>query len=118
MNILPGQVTEGAVALKGMNAHITAPPGTATGEVLVGVRPQELLVGETPGAALTIEAPVTVVEPLGSETFVHVEIGGAAIIGSTPGREAPEVGATIRLSAPTESLHFFDARTERTLHTG
>jgi multiple sugar transport system ATP-binding protein len=115
MNILPGKATDGGIALDGLG--VTAKPSrpARAGDVLVGIRPQELIVGDAPGAGLVLEAKVVVVEPLGSETFVHVELGGQSIVASTTSKQPPRVGSTVRLAAPAESLHLFDAKSGRAL---
>ena len=125
MNLLPGQVTSAggrpAVALDGGG---TAPlPATAAANavagrrVLLGVRPDDLAAvdGDAPADGLLIQAAVSVVEPLGPETLLHVDAGGTAVVGTAPGRRPLQAGQPVRLAAANDTLHLFDAGTEQTL---
>ncbi|HMG49990.1 MAG TPA: sn-glycerol-3-phosphate ABC transporter ATP-binding protein UgpC [Inquilinus sp.] len=124
MNLLPGQVAvvDGrvAVALDGGGAAPlpAAAAGVAPGRrVLLGVRPDDLALAEdqAPADAFVIEGVVSVVEPLGPETLLHVDAAGAAVVGTAPGRRPPPVGRTVRLAAANDTLHLFDAESEQTL---
>jgi multiple sugar transport system ATP-binding protein len=80
------------------------------------VRPHDLVVGQTEGNdGMTIAGTVNAVEPLGSETLVHVEIGTSEIIATAPGKLIPKVGSTVSATAGTGSLHLFDAGSEQAL---
>jgi multiple sugar transport system ATP-binding protein len=124
MNILPGRVTgvdSGAWVDLGLGAPVLLPEAAAAmpagGEVLLGVRPQDLAVADRradPGD-LSLEGRVIVVEPLGSEAFVHVEVGDGLIVASAPAKNPPPVGGPVRIGARANSLHLFDARTEQAL---
>ena len=84
--------------------------------MLVGVRPQDLQLAERGGpAGLSVTGEVSVVEPLGAETFVHIEAGDETIVATTTSRTTPRVGTPITATAPAETLSFFDAATERSL---
>ncbi|HET8622021.1 MAG TPA: ABC transporter ATP-binding protein [Gemmatimonadales bacterium] len=77
MNFLPGQAVQ----------HF-APGGRSAGNLTVGVRPHDLRIVD-PGAG-DLSARVDVVEPLGSELLVYLELEGVAD------------GALLRVSAPPE----------------
>ncbi|GGL77335.1 ABC transporter ATP-binding protein [Wenxinia marina] len=108
MNILAGGIEGDApVARKG-------------GPILLGVRPQDLLIGSAAGqvadtSGLTLWGPVTAVEPTGPETLVHFDVDGETVIGTAPGDEIPEVGARIEARAPAGAIHRFDASTKKAL---
>lgn len=86
------------------------------GDMLIGIRPHELTVDENGTAGgISLQGIVTAVEPLGSETLVHLDVDGAAIIATAPGKTVPKSGATLRVSAPVGSLYLFDAKTEKSL---
>jgi multiple sugar transport system ATP-binding protein len=84
------------------------------GSHLVGVRPHDLVIGET-GGALSLSGEVTAVEPLGSETLVHFETSGASVIATAPGKMIPAVGSTVTAHAAPGALYLFDAKTERAI---
>lgn len=69
----------------------------------VGVRPEALTIGDT-GLAAT----VTLVEPLGAETLVHLKIGDdIAIMRGSDGIEL-DPGAEVHVTASESALAFFD----------
>ena len=119
MNILPARATTaGATTLALGEQPLTLPSamGTVPADLLVGVRPQQLRVlatGET--SDLVLSGKAAVIEPLGSETFVHVEHGGGLILASASAKAPPVVGETVRLGAPVSALTLFDAASERAL---
>jgi multiple sugar transport system ATP-binding protein len=113
MNIVPAKAGQGALQLgeKPLAWSASLPP-----DVLVGVRPQELRVLDLDEAAdLTLTGTVAVVEPLGPETFVHVETAGGLLLASAPAKNPPAVGSPVRLGASASGLRLFDAKSERAL---
>lgn len=124
MNMVPAKAVAaaGGIALDhGLGGTPVALAGAGTlaagQDLLVGVRPQDLVVlgADAPAPDLALEGKVSVVEPLGSETFVHVEIGERTLMASAPPKAAPAAGATVRLGAAVAGLHVFDAKTEKAL---
>jgi multiple sugar transport system ATP-binding protein len=128
MNLLRGRVVpeDGAVEVGSQRLPLRCRP--AGGEVVVGIRPEALRPAADSEARL--EGPVVLVESLGSDLLVHVELDGPAFFavenGDAPPRAARltariepsarvRVGERIRLSVDPERLHFFDPRTERAL---
>ena len=105
MNLLRGRRTETGVTLD------------AGGDILIGVRPHDLLVGGTgtEQAALDLEGTVTAVEPLGPETLVHLDIDGSAVIATAPAKLIPAAGSTLSCRAAKSSLYLFDAKSEQSL---
>lgn len=112
MNMLPGTVNGQSVDLKsGGQIKITLKSDAAQ-QVLVGVRPDDLTLGEgTP----VISGKVAVREPLGPETLIYVETKAGEIIAKASGRTPPEVGEQVTLSADPANLHIFDAETGEAL---
>ncbi len=86
-----------------------------TTSVLVGVRPQDLRLSEGDPAGLTVEGKVSVVEPLGAETYVHIDTGEETLVATTTGRSVPHVGAAVRATAHADMLCYFDSATEKAL---
>ncbi|EMS97666.1 sugar ABC transporter ATPase [Agrobacterium tumefaciens str. Cherry 2E-2-2] len=105
MNLLRGARTTNSVA------------PSATGELLIGIRPHDLLVGEadaTP-SAFSLEGTVTAVEPLGPETLVHLDTATTSVIATARGKSIPAVGSQLQCRAETGTLYLFDAKTEKLL---
>ena len=87
-------------------------PGPAVGEadgVVVGIRPELLRpAGEAPGG-ITLDVLAEVVEPLGSDVFVHgVTGGGDAVVARLAGDARLSPGERVALSAPAGRVHLFD----------
>ena len=80
-------------------------------EVLIGVRPEQLIPGKT-----GIAATVSVVEPTGSETHLIVRSGDQDLISVIRDRSSFSVGEKINLSAEKSFLHVFDAKTSERLN--
>jgi multiple sugar transport system ATP-binding protein len=140
MNLLPGslvahggapavQVAAGAFALpaghaaSGTAAATLAKAPTTAGDVLVGFRPEDVvLTGAGQGA---LQAKVRVVESLGYERHVlcHVEgaddvVGGGDVVVRTPATAVlPGDGESVGLDVPPGRLHLFDVATTRRLGT-
>ncbi|MDB5623648.1 MAG: ugpC [Devosia sp.] len=114
MNMLAGSLAGNTLTVEGTTiAGLDLP--AHTGEVLVGVRPHDLVVGDATGSGLTATGLVEAVEPLGAETLVHVQVGSGQVIATAPGRVVPQVGSTVAVHAGAGSIYFFDAASEKAL---
>lgn len=114
MNMLSGEIRGKKIML---DAGFSIPADTSAGDakkVLVGIRPNELRPVKG-GKSFLMEGTVSVLEPLGSETLIYVDVGGIEIIATAPGRTPPALGETVFLDAPAEEIHIFDATTNETL---
>jgi ABC-type sugar transport system ATPase subunit len=78
-------------------------------DLLVGVRPEHL-VWAASGTPL-IEGNASVVEPLGSDTLVSLDVAGSALVVRLPPRIVRRRGEAVRLTADPANLHFFDRTT-------
>jgi multiple sugar transport system ATP-binding protein len=113
MNLLPGAVTGNVLTAGGATIGNVDAGKITGGAALVGVRPHDLIVGDTNGAALTVSGLVTAVEPLGAETLVHLDIAGTPVIATAPGKMLPKVDSTVTANAAPGTLYLFDAQTEQ-----
>jgi multiple sugar transport system ATP-binding protein len=82
-------------------------------EVKVGVRPESVDVGGGPSPEGAIPGRVYVVEPMGPETWVTMEIGGERVIGHALPDTALRSGDRAWIRYDKGRLHLFDAETER-----
>jgi len=114
MNMLSGTCSNAEVELWN-GARLPSPvSGEYHGRTItVGIRAEDLAICDESQSEL--RGLVSVVEPLGSESLLYVDVHGKEIIASGPGRNAPRPGTTIGLTAPKESIHFFDADTGESL---
>lgn len=86
--------------------EVDLPAGTP---VELGIRPRDLVLGERPGMP-ALRGRVYVVEPLGRQREVTVQIGAARVAVVTPHEDvAPDTLATI--SAPSDRLLLFERET-------
>ena len=87
-------------------------PGPAAGRepgTVVGIRPELLRpAAELPGG-IPVAVVAEVVEPLGSDVFVHgVTDGGDAIVARLAGNASVAPGERLSLAAPAGEVHVFD----------
>ena len=82
-------------------------------ELVLGVRPEDVHISDTPDAAGAHSASVRVVEPYGDENAIHLYFDGdedeADFIGSVEGMRQLTEGSTVGVSFPEEAVHIFDA---------
>ncbi len=83
-------------------------------EVIVGVRPEHF--SPTSQVGQTLNGTVQVVEPLGSDTLVHMAIGGGLLTARMAPDIRPAVGQALSIGVDPARLHLFDPTTERALH--
>ncbi|MGF7233903.1 MAG: ABC transporter ATP-binding protein [Frankia sp.] len=117
-------------------SRVPAVAERAGSDLVLGFRPHDLSTGPAPDGVLAVEATADLVEQLGTELLVHLPPEGehrpvvrgrfAAGDGASPSRH-PELlasldprtairrGDQVRLWAPAERLHVFDAETGKTL---
>jgi len=122
MNMLPSQLAGGSIAMAGVSLPLdrldgmALTPGT---KVTFGIRPEDIAV-LTPGAraAATVDADVTMVEPLGAEYLLSFALNGHELVAKIVGRTLPNVGDRLRFAFNMEHAHVFDAATGRSLRRG
>jgi multiple sugar transport system ATP-binding protein len=122
MNVLPGTVVDegGVRKVQAAGGTLTVAPEVAqvlgsrgTADVLLGVRPEHLVV-----AGSGIPAKLRLVESLGHERHLVCELEEARdiIVRTSSAAAVPSEGATIHLDAAPGALHLFDAGSGRRLH--
>ena len=128
MNFLPGSfdggsgeavLCEGRVRLRLDEGLARALAAAGRNDRLVfGVRPEHLHVDGTGDTGTAIDAVVEVVEPLGAETIVEVDLGGEAVTARLKGEHLPSVGSPLRLQVQPRSIYAFDADSGQRLRGG
>ncbi len=111
MNLLNARIEESRIVLGGLS--ITSPEllGLAGGEVIVGIRPQDVEVGTEEG----VRARLIGVEKLGGGVIVHAVLGNQEVTSYTEKRWMEhglevEGSVTLNFRGP---LYIFDAQTEK-----
>jgi len=109
MNVLQGRGSgtgDGRVIEAG-SLTIPVELSTYEGELQVGIRPEYVgLCAVDKGAG---NADVLVVEPLGSETLVHLNVGGQPLVARLPGFADVRVGTRVGVKVDRRRLYLFDA---------
>jgi len=83
-----------------------APPAAVLDRDLVlGVRPEHVTAGDAGPAAFA--APVQVIESLGNETLLYLDVAGGTFVVRTPGTAAAAVGQPLPLALRPEHIHLF-----------
>jgi ABC-type sugar transport system ATPase subunit len=107
MNLLPGRVEAGRAILPDGTAlplDRAAPDGPAT----IGIRPERLIwLPPSDPATPAIAGPAVVVEPLGSETLVTLDVAGTELHARVPARSVRHAGAAVRLALDPADIHLF-----------
>jgi ABC-type sugar transport system ATPase subunit len=85
--------------------------------VHLGIRAEDvqLVDGEAAQQPDVFRGEVTLVEPLGSDTFVEVSNGGSAVTVRVAPDLHPQPGEHLRVRMPRQKLHVFDAKTGKRL---
>ncbi len=108
MNLLPVRIagTE-AMLPDGTRLPLRAPP--SAGEALLGLRPERLawLPPDAAPAGAELTGRAAVVEPLGAETLVTLDIGGHELHARVPPRSVRAAGEQVRLAVDPADLHLF-----------
>jgi ABC-type sugar transport system ATPase subunit len=115
MNLMAGQFDGASVVLPGGRRLALPARATAarTRDVVLGIRPEHLewIAADDPRAAVIGDAAV--VEPLGSDTLVSLDIAGANLIARLPPRRVRRAGERVALTVDPAHVHFFDPATQR-----
>ncbi len=109
INLLKAVRRDGAVTVPGSPITLPAPRVALPDDLLLGVRPEDI----RPSPAGAFTATVTLTEPLGVETILHLKAGELALIGLVAGMAAQRVGDQVRFDIVREKLHFFGTDNKR-----
>lgn len=118
MNLMPAQVLSigGVVAVDADGVGGELWPGEVPAhDVVFGVRPEHLRIGDRPDAAIVLRGSVELVENLGAEQLITCRVGAHQVVVRAPRGRAPERGEHVVLGADVEHVHLFDAATGRRL---
>jgi multiple sugar transport system ATP-binding protein len=128
MNMIDGRLSgeNGTVQFIDKNnaVRLTVPPARHEAlknhvgkNVTLGIRPEHLRETGTPGGAdgTSITALIEVVEPMGFEINLYLNLGGQNITARINTSVEPAVNTRHVLDVDMNCAHFFDAETERTI---
>lgn len=78
----------------------------AAGKGVLGVRPEHLDVVDSEAAGIPVQ--IKLVEPLGSDTLIHFDVGGTSAIARVDPSRKPKLGERVYLMPQTDKIHLFD----------
>lgn len=88
-------------------------PRTQASSVIVGLRPEHVLVEAPASSSLEpiaqLPAKLTVLEPLGAETLATFAVHGATLVAKAPQHYDAPLGTVTTLYAKADAARFFDA---------
>ncbi len=87
--------------------------GATTGrDFIVGVRPEHWDVVPTGTEVATVQARADVVEYLGNEELLHIQVAGQDLVAIVSSERGVRPGDVVTLHIPLEKMHLFDAETD------
>jgi multiple sugar transport system ATP-binding protein len=112
MNVLGGSVTDGVFA-HGAGSVALSESGRR-GEAMLGFRPEHASLVDTAGEG-TFAGEIYVVEPLGNETLVAVDVDGTIVNVRMAAEFTAAIGQRCAVRPDPRHLHLFDAETGEAL---
>ena len=129
MNLVEGRLVSGDGGLKiALSDTLEVPVPTRNGadltdgaSVIMGLRTEDLSISgenEQPakGPCFEVDGIVRIVEPLGNETNLHLDLQGARLVAKCDGRRIFTVGEQLRMTLQLTHLHIFDGKTEQSIY--
>src|SRR5689334_18433440 len=113
MNLIPGRLATDAGAPRVSALGLDLPAARFDGgsrDVILGVRPHDLVIGNGSADANAARATVVLVEPLGSEQIVHLSVGQNQLVTAVaPSERRFTVDEVTSVKIAPTSMHLFDA---------
>lgn len=123
MNFLSAKLwqEEQELIIGGQGWQLPAPPAwkqaLGINPLVLGVRPEDVsLEPYVPGQG--ISGTVDVIEPMGAESYVYVQLPAETIVARVAPSFAQKPGDRVTVKLASERLHLFDGQSEKTLFIG
>jgi multiple sugar transport system ATP-binding protein len=90
-------------------------------QVVMGLRTEDIFISQTdgqraPSVSCEVSGKIKVVEPLGSETNLHMNLQGVDLVARSAGRRLFNVGEELQMTLDLTHLHIFDAESEHSIY--
>ena len=83
-------------------------------EIVLGLRPEDLrVIEDAAGETAAFEATLEVIEPVGSEAYLHLRMGAHELVARVAPDRLPQPGQRLRLGFSVDKLHVFDTASEQ-----
>lgn len=127
MNFLPSRVSQkdNGIYLEEEGFNVKVPDNLADKlkdyvdkEAVFGVRPEDIrnkLTAKDPLPDSTVEAIVEVVEPMGSEIFLHLRVGENRLLARVDAHDRSKVSDKVEMVFRMHRIHVFDKDTEKVI---
>jgi multiple sugar transport system ATP-binding protein len=112
----------GALTIEGNGFDVTVPPtnarmyeATENKPIIFGIRPEDIHDAEYLPANITpayIDARVEVVEQMGNEMILYLDVAGKTLIARTDPRTRAHTGNMLRVAFNMDNVHLFDKDTQ------
>ncbi len=116
MNMVPGKLVKEGSSWKfvseDFSIQLTYMKFENEGDVILGIRPEHIMLVKDNGISATIKN----VEPMGSVTFLNVQIGRTELTVQYTGLVKLEAGMDINLAFAEEKMLFYDKKTGKLLN--
>ena len=112
MNLVPCTLTGDGADLQGAVIPLPQPlaqRAAAVASLKLGIRPENITLAATSADAQRVAARVTLLEPLGAETLVTLQIGAVEMVARAPASFHQQTGSAIDVYLSPQHLHLFDA---------
>jgi multiple sugar transport system ATP-binding protein len=91
---------------------------TDTTDFVLGIRPENARFGSAADEGKTVRGTVEVVEVVGSDNFIYLDIDGEEFRLRTTSEREPELGSTLEVTFDEAGVNLFDANTEEAVLHG
>jgi len=92
-----------------VSSRLLQPLDPGTTEVEFGIRPENVTIDPDAPTEKSIETTVDVVEIVGSDNFIYLDLAGEEFRVRTPSEIEPSEGETVRLTFDEDDVHLFDS---------
>jgi len=109
INLLYAATENGTLNLVDSDVHLSSceicnDPKDLPAQFILGIRPEDV----RPDPVGLFAGEISLVEPLGVETLLHIKIGKQSLVSTVPGMSPARRGDIVRFGIVRERLHFFD----------
>jgi multiple sugar transport system ATP-binding protein len=128
----PMNLIDGVITKTGENLAVSFPDGfklpipdkpeakiSAGQKIVMGLRPEDIFLVEgnhNIPEDWKFNAKIIVTEPLGSETYMHLDVSGLKVTGKCEGRRTVHPNEEIKLAFNLNHLHIFDAESNKSVY--
>jgi multiple sugar transport system ATP-binding protein len=108
MNLVPCRVAGGEASLGPAAVKLPAHLAGHSGELMLGLRPENLTLTRLSEDDQALPASLTLIEPLGAETLITVRIGDAEMMARVSASFRAPAGHVLTVYVNPNQLHLFD----------